>query len=77
MYGKKSQMLTGTRNSCLWRCTGSILWPENQAKLNDAQKDKMLNKIPLNKQGSPEDIANTVLLLHGFLMGVGHECQQC
>ncbi|CAC9638982.1 pteridine reductase [bacterium endosymbiont of Bathymodiolus sp. 5 South] len=42
---------------------GSILWPENQAKLNDAQKDKMLNKIPLNKQGSPEDIANTVLFL--------------
>ncbi|CAC9586232.1 FolM Alternative dihydrofolate reductase 1 [uncultured Gammaproteobacteria bacterium] len=42
---------------------GSILWPENQAKLNDEQKDKMLNKIPLNKQGSAEDIANTVLFL--------------
>ncbi|CAC9446273.1 FolM Alternative dihydrofolate reductase 1 [uncultured Gammaproteobacteria bacterium] len=42
---------------------GSILWPENQAKLNDEQKDKMLNKIPLSKQGSPEDIANTVLFL--------------
>jgi pteridine reductase len=41
---------------------GSILWPENQAKLNDEQKDKMLNKIPLSKQGSP---------------GVGHEYQQC
>ncbi|CAB5500457.1 FolM Alternative dihydrofolate reductase 1 [uncultured Gammaproteobacteria bacterium] len=42
---------------------GSILWPENQAKLNDEQKDKMLNKIPLNKQGGAEDIANTVLFL--------------
>ena len=42
---------------------GSILWPENQAKLNDEQKHKMLSKIPLNKQGIPEDIANTVLFL--------------
>lgn len=42
---------------------GSILWPENEAELNDAQKNKMLNKIPLNKQGTAEDIANTVLFL--------------
>ncbi|WXT99992.1 MAG: 3-oxoacyl-[acyl-carrier-protein] reductase FabG [Catillopecten margaritatus gill symbiont] len=42
---------------------GSILWPENEAELNNAQKNKMLNKIPLNKQGSPADIANTVLFL--------------
>jgi pteridine reductase len=42
---------------------GSILWPENAAELNDIQKNKMLKKIPLNKQGSPQDIANTVLFL--------------
>ena len=42
---------------------GSILWPENEAELTDMQKHKMLNKIPLNKQGSPENIANTVLFL--------------
>lgn len=42
---------------------GSILWPENEAELSDMQKNKMLSKIPLNKQGSPEDIANTVLFL--------------
>lgn len=42
---------------------GSILWPENEAELNDIQKNKMFGKIPLNKQGSPEDIANTVLFL--------------
>lgn len=42
---------------------GSILWPENTAELNTKQKNKMLNKIPLNKQGNPEDIANTVLFL--------------
>ncbi|CAC9562457.1 FolM Alternative dihydrofolate reductase 1 [uncultured Gammaproteobacteria bacterium] len=42
---------------------GSILWPENAAELNIEQKNKMLDKIPLNKQGNPEDIANTVLFL--------------
>ncbi len=42
---------------------GSILWPENKVKLNDEQKNKILNKIPLNKQGSPKDIANAVLFL--------------
>ncbi len=42
---------------------GSILWPENEASLNDAQKKKMLNKIALNKQGKASDIANTVLFL--------------
>jgi pteridine reductase len=36
---------------------GSILWPENAAELNIEQKNKMLDKIPLNKQGNPEDIA--------------------
>lgn len=42
---------------------GSILWPENESGLNNKQKNKMLSKIPLNKQGSPEDIANMVLFL--------------
>ena len=42
---------------------GSILWPENDAELNQNQKQSMLAKIALNKQGSAEDIANTVLFL--------------
>ena len=42
---------------------GSILWPENEASLTDEQKNKMLNKIVLGKQGSATDIANTVLFL--------------
>ena len=42
---------------------GSILWPENEASLTDEQKNKMLNKIALGKQGSATDIANTVLFL--------------
>jgi len=42
---------------------GSILWPENDAELNQNQKQSMLDKIAPNKQGSAEDIANTVLFL--------------
>ncbi len=42
---------------------GSILWPENTAELSNNDKNKMLNKIPLHKQGSPKDIAETVLFL--------------
>lgn len=42
---------------------GSILWPENDAELSEAQKQSMLDKIALNKQGSASDIANTVLFL--------------
>jgi len=42
---------------------GSILWPENEAELSHDQKQSMLNKIALNKQGAATDIANTVLFL--------------
>ncbi len=42
---------------------GSILWPKNAAELDQAQKDKMLKKIALKKQGSTQDIADTVLFL--------------
>jgi pteridine reductase len=42
---------------------GSILWPENEAELSQSDKQSMLNKIALNKQGCATDIANTVLFL--------------
>lgn len=42
---------------------GSILWPENAAELSDVNKQKMLDKIALRKQGCADDIANTVLFL--------------
>lgn len=42
---------------------GSILWPENEAELSHDQKQSMLNKIALNKQGAATDISNTVLFL--------------
>jgi pteridine reductase len=44
---------------------GSILWPENAAEVSENDKEKMLCKIPLNRQGSPKDIAKTVLFLAG------------
>ncbi|MFT5425647.1 MAG: pteridine reductase [Gammaproteobacteria bacterium] len=39
---------------------GVILWPENDI---DKQHDEIIQRIPLQKQGSPEDIANAVLFL--------------
>ena len=42
---------------------GSILWPEDEAELSPTQKQSMLDKIALKKQGSPQDIANAVVFL--------------
>ncbi len=39
---------------------GVILWPENGI---DNKRDEMIKHIPLQKQGSPRDIANVVLFL--------------
>ena len=42
---------------------GSILWPEASAEISETEKKLMLERIALNKQGSPEDIADAVLFL--------------
>lgn len=42
---------------------GAILWPENDAELNDSDKQKILSKIPLGRHGNPPDIAETALFL--------------
>ncbi len=42
---------------------GSILWPEASAEISEAEKKLMLERIALNRQGSPQDIADTVLFL--------------
>ncbi len=39
---------------------GAIIWPENQS---EQSTDEIINRIPLKRQGSPEDIAKTVLFL--------------
>ena len=42
---------------------GSILWPEASAEISEVEKKLMLERIALNRQGSPQDIADTVLFL--------------
>jgi len=42
---------------------GLILWPESSEEISDIEKRLVLEKIPLNRQGSPQDIAETVLFL--------------
>jgi pteridine reductase len=42
---------------------GAIMWPEDEAKLSNDFKESILQKIPLEKQGTPKDIANAVVYL--------------
>ena len=42
---------------------GSILWPQEGAEISESDKSIMLEKIALKRQGSPQDIADTVLFL--------------
>ena len=42
---------------------GSILWPQDGSQLSDKEKIMMLDRIALNRQGSPNDIAEAVLFL--------------
>ncbi len=42
---------------------GSILWPEASAEISETEKKLMLERIVLNRQGAPQDIADTVLFL--------------
>lgn len=39
---------------------GAILWPEN---IKEEEKEKVLQQIPLQRIGNPEDIAKTILFL--------------
>ncbi len=42
---------------------GSILWPQDSAEISEDEKNLMLERIALHRQGSPQDIADTVLFL--------------
>ena len=42
---------------------GSILWPQDSAEITEDDKNLMLERIALHRQGSPQDIADTVLFL--------------
>lgn len=40
---------------------GVIIWPEKQAEHSEKEKQRILEQVPLNREGSAEDIARTVL----------------
>tara|TARA_B100001250_G_scaffold291970_1_gene253602 strand:- start:1149 stop:1880 length:732 start_codon:yes stop_codon:yes gene_type:complete len=42
---------------------GIILWPEDE-ELSEESKEKLVEKTALRRVGSPEDIANAVLMVH-------------
>jgi pteridine reductase len=42
---------------------GSILWPQDSAEISEDDKNLMLERIALHRQGSPQDIADAVLFL--------------
>ena len=42
---------------------GSILWPEGEAAQSEEAIDDILKRVPLARQGRPEDIAGAVLFL--------------
>ena len=42
---------------------GSILWPQDSAEISEDEKNLMIERIALHRQGSPQDIADTVLFL--------------
>jgi pteridine reductase len=42
---------------------GSILWPQDSAEISEDDKNLMLERIALHRQGSPQDIADSVLFL--------------
>lgn len=42
---------------------GAILWPEDEAELDASGKESILDRIPLGRNGAPENIAQAVLYL--------------
>ncbi|WP_138438849.1 pteridine reductase [Marinobacter alexandrii] len=42
---------------------GAILWPEGEGKLDSGHRQAILEKTPLARTGTPEDIADTIAFL--------------
>ena len=42
---------------------GVILWPNTDNQMSDSTKQQVIDKVPLKRTGSPEDIANTAYFL--------------
>lgn len=50
---------------------GAILWPEADAEMDDTARQAILDKVPLQRTGRPEDIAEAVAFLAsaGYITG--------
>lgn len=53
----------GSRNICVNAVAPGYIQTKMTDKLSDKVKDEMLKRIPLNRLGSPEDVANAVVFL--------------
>ena len=53
----------GSRNICVNAVAPGYIQTKMTDSLSDKVKDQMLKKIPLNRLGSPSDVANAVLFL--------------
>ena len=42
---------------------GLILWPNTDDQMSEATKQQVIDKVPLKRTGSPEDIANAAYFL--------------
>jgi pteridine reductase len=42
---------------------GAIIWPQNKGSISDKQKENMLDRVALKRQGNPKDIAEAILFL--------------
>ena len=50
---------------------GAILWPEAGAEMNPSEQQAILQQVPLQRTGEPQDIADTALFLatHNYITG--------
>jgi len=53
----------GAKIRCNGISPGAILWPEQEASQSEEEKQAILNKIPMGRLGSVDNIADTVLFL--------------
>lgn len=53
----------GDKIRCNGISPGAILWPENEGEVSDNAKQEILNKVPMQRLGDVDNIAQTALFL--------------
>jgi len=51
---------------------GAVLWPEGDGTISEAKKQEVIDEIPLDRMGTPDDIAAAVLYLVNAQYITGH-----